>query len=408
MGLLNEQIKKEHKKIKAEPGSVDNTLSVPTGFDIIDYAAGTEQATKDGDEFFNIGHPMGKILMFIGNSQTGKTTLAVQMAYNAIKDLHGDVLIFDYERSFNDARNRITNITGCNEEFYDNNFVIYKNSDLTSEFLKDTIFKIAAMKEEMGKDGMVEYYDLNGEETLIYPPTIFILDSVSVMKTKAMLDNSDKETSNMAGAQVAKGNSELLTSITHLLERYNISLYAIGHITTAISINPYDTKPPKLPGLDKSENVPGGNKFLYLASFIYRLNQGKELKDDKDLNIAGRVINVKPIKTRSAFNNMSLPLVYTAKKGFSNTITNFLYLKSEGVLKGGGRGGMFLDRCKDIKFTQKDFLKVYNTKEEFRKAWDETIEELYGSEIKDRSSDLYVENKSKSKNKDFDEEFDEA
>lgn len=227
MGLLNKEFKVKAAKAKKDsPGAVSDTLFVPTGFDILDHYSGTVINTDNGEEAFNLGLPMGKIIMYVGHSQSGKTTKAIQDAWHMVKDLNGDVVICDFERSSNDLESRVMNITGCTNEEFDDTFTLFKQKDLTAEFLKKFLFEIAEQKASMGKSCFVDWYDIKFNETKIYPPTVVIIDSVASMRSKELLENPDMDT-NMTAASIAKSNSAFLTSIEHLLEEYNITLLAI-------------------------------------------------------------------------------------------------------------------------------------------------------------------------------------
>lgn len=404
MGLLNSDIKtKSAKSKKLSPGSVSDTLFVPTGFDILDYYSGTVVKTDEGEEFMNVGLPMGKIIMYVGHSQSGKTTKAIQDAWHMVKDLNGDVIICDFERSSNDLEGRVMNITGCSEEEFAETFTLFKQRDLTAEFLKKFLFEIAAKKEELGKACYVDWYDIRGNEMKIYPPTVVIIDSVASMRSKELMENADMDT-NMTAAAIAKSNSSFLTSIDHLLEEYNITLLAINHITTKITINPYAAKKIQLPGLADDENLPGGNKFIFLASYIFRFTSGKSLKADKDLMIEGREVRTEILKSRSGFNVKNIPIVYTARQGFNNILTNYVYAKENGIFKSGGKSGFSLTTLPDIKFTQKDFALTYNDNEDFREEFDRLVTDKYAAILKTKNSTIFEK---VSSTDEIEEEFDE-
>lgn len=131
------------------------------------------------------------------------------------------------------------------------------------------------------------------------------------------------------------------------------------------------------------------------------------MKEDKDLCINGRVINCKFIKTRSSFNNKVVPLIYTEKKGFSNVLTNFIYIKEAGLLKGGGRAGFFIEPAPDIKFSQKDFVRTYSTNKKFRKIFDEYMSEHLTNVMQSKGGELYTEKQATKSSKDFSEDFEE-
>ena len=269
MGILNKKIKDTKKAIvkKQTPGSVAEAMFVPIGNSLLDYQCGTLATNvNEGETFYNIGVPMGKIHMAVGHSQSGKTTLMLQIANAMTKDLNGDVILADFERSSTDPRSRIKNITGCSDEEYDDRFTIFNQEDMTAEFLKKFIFDIVEEKRSLGKDDLVDWFDLEGNEVKIFPPTVIIIDSVSAMRSKELLENKELD-NNMVAAQIAKSNGAFLTSIEHFLEAYNITILAVGHIGTKISINPYAPRKVQLPGLGDDESI-SGKLFLPLLLVI--------------------------------------------------------------------------------------------------------------------------------------------
>lgn len=405
MGILNKQFKKVKSDIvkKQAPGTVSETMFVSTGNDLIDYHCGTTATNvADGTEFYNTGLPMGKIHMAVGHSQSGKTTLMIQIAYAIASKMNGDVVIADFERSSTDPRSRVKNITGCTDDEYENMFTIFNHETMTVEFLKEQIFEIAESKKALDKSELIDWYTLEGKECKIYPPTIIIIDSVAAMRTKELLENAKMDT-NMVAATIAKGNSAFIMGVEHLLEAYNITLLAVGHITTKITINPYAEKKIQLPGLGEDENISGGNKFVFMSSYLFKLKAGKEYKDDKDLGIQGRLVYCNFLKTRSGYNKLSVPLFYHSKLGFHNALTNYYQVKEEyNLLKGNGNSGFFIPKAPGILFKQKDFLSTYTDNAEFQEAFQETVSEKYGKILDAKNAG--VESASEGRNS-MEEEF---
>jgi RecA/RadA recombinase len=381
MGILNKQIKGTKADIikKQAPGSVSETMFVATGIDLIDYNCGTVATNlADNEEFYNIGLPMGKIHMAVGHSQSGKTTILIQAAWNMAHPMNGDVILADFERSSTDPRSRVKNLTGCTDEEYDNTFTVFNQEDMTVEFLKKQLFEIAEHKRNLPPSELLDWYTLEGKPCKIYPPTILIIDSVAAMRNKELLEKADMD-SNMVAATIAKGNSAFLMGVEHLLEAYNITIMAIGHITTKITINPYAEKKIQLPGLGEDENISGGNKFVYMASFVFKLKAGKEYKDDKDLGIQGRLVYCNFLKTRSGYNKLSAPLFYHGKLGFHNALTNYYHIKDTlGVLKKQGQK-FYIAPAPEHTFAQKDFLTLYNGDGDFQESWNTYIAEKMGT-----------------------------
>ena len=406
MGVLTKSLQKESAKTnKRDDYSAADLMHVPTGFDAIDYEGGTIVEDVDGDPMLNIGLPMGKIILCCGNSQAGKTTGALQFANGMASHLDGDVVIFDFERGILDPRSRIRNLCRLSNDEYDNRFTIYKNAGMSVEFFKKQIFKIVELKEKLAKADMVDWYMLNGAPVKIYPPTYVLLDSIPSMKPEDVLNDSSLD-NNMVFSKMAAANSAMLTSIVNVLEKYNITLICINHITTKIIINAYGPRKVLLPGMEPEENLPGGNKFVYLPSYVLKFASGKALNKDKDFKVNGRVTNCTFLKSRSSFNGAKLPLAVTEKHGFSNVMTNILAMKEEKMLKGTGQGGFWFEGHEDMKFKQSEFIKKYNKDTEFQEMFDEVSSEFWQGRLEERFGEEY-DSAEKSKSNDFDDDDDD-
>lgn len=110
-----------------------------------------------------------------------------------------------------------------------------------------------------------------------------------------------------------------------------------------------------------------------MASYIFKLQAGKEYKDDKDLGIQGRLVYCNFLKTRSGYNKTSAALFYHSMRGFTNSLTNYYHLKETlGVLKKDGTK-FFIPTYDDLHFMQKDFLKHYENDESFKDAFQEFV-----------------------------------
>lgn len=404
MGVLTKSLQKDSAKTnKRDDYSASELMHVPTGFDAIDYEGGTIVETTDGEAMVNIGLPMGKIILACGNSQAGKTTGAIQFANGMASHLDGDVVIFDFERGILDPRSRIRNLCGLSNEDYDNRFTIFKKAGMSVEFFKKQIFKIVELKEKLSKADMVDWYMLNGEPVKIYPPTYVLLDSIPSMKPEEVLKEAGLD-NNMVFSKMAAANGAMLTSIVNLLEKYNITLICINHITTKIIINTYGPRKVLLPGMEPEENLPGGNKFVYLPSYVLKFASGKVLNKDKDFRVNGRVTNCTFLKSRSSFNGAKLPLAVTEKHGFSNVMTNILAMKEDKLLRGTGNGGFWFDGHEDMKFKASQFVKQYNGDEEFQEMFDEVSSEFWQNRLEARCGD---ESENDAKGNDFDDDDDD-
>jgi RecA/RadA recombinase len=354
MGLLKDN------KVVADSESIDLSFS-PSGFDLIDSLLG------DNGNPYKTGIPTGKLYMLAGDSQTGKTTLALQLGYNLVKKTGGDVVLFDFERSSTDMDVRIHQITGCPKDKVGDIFTIIKDNSLCIEELKKQIHKICEMKEKLGNAAKYDTVDINGQPVKAYIPTVIIIDSLPALRTKEVIDNADLD-GNMMYAATAKHNNSFFTSVSDKWEQYNVTCIIVAHISKKISINPYEEKVKQLPTLGADDYIAGGQKVVYLCSYILRLKAGKEFKADDGLGIIGRNVTCNLIKSRTSFNVKGLNLAFSETSGFNNVLTNFQIIKDAGKIKGSGHG-YWLDSLPEVKFKQKEFLSTYRNNPEFRLAF---------------------------------------
>jgi KaiC/GvpD/RAD55 family RecA-like ATPase len=407
MGALTKHIKKTKETVNKgrKPGSVSETMFIPLEIKNLDYHTGTIGTNREtGDEFANLGIPMGKIHMGVGHSQGGKTTLMLQIANAIVKDLNGDVVVCDFERSHSDPRTRIKNICGIDDDTYDERFTFFNHEDMTAEFLKKHIFDIVKIKRDMKTEDLVDWFDIEGNEIKIYPPTVYLIDSVSAMRPKELLENPESD-NNMVHAMIAKSNSSFVVSIQHLLEAYNITILAVGHITTKIQTQAYAPRKIQLPGLADDENIPGGNKFVYESSYLFKLSHSKELKKDKDMGIDGRIANLRLLKTRSGYNNVTIPMVFHSVLGFHSRLTDFYHLKEHDILKGGGSKGFFLPDNEEHRYVQREWAAklIAADDEELIQLFDDKVDEVYNALLTHKVAENVIGNGGEAMEEEFEE-----
>ena len=130
-----------------------------------------------------------------------------------------------------------------------------------------------------------------------------------------------------------------------------------------------------------------GNKFIFLASYIFKLSGGKEFKEDKDFGFNGRAVACRILKSRSSYNSLTVPLVYHSKRGFHDEASSVNYLKENEILKGGGRAGFHLSGHESSKFTLREFVPKMKSDKNFRSIFDEFMNEELARHIDEKSAD---------------------
>lgn len=393
MSLINEM---RNFVSKEKLGSENYYIPVySTGFDIVDYRNGR---IENGD--FNVGINGGKIFTVIGKSGSGKSTFAIQTAINIAKQYEESQIIhLDFERSTNAAR--IQALSGWDEETLNNKYMLL-NRDISTEKTYKLIKGIGNLKREQTNFEKLKIdtgmKDANGDTIYALPPTIVLIDSWATMIPEDIEDEKELSGS-MSASSIAKTNNALIKRISGTLESANIILIIINHITQKIEIGFTKTQA-QVNYLKQDETLPGGSSCIYLADTLLKLVTSTKLDESDGLGIKGFQVIGEFAKTRSNEAGRKFDMVFSQTNGFSNVLSNFINLKNAGYLKGNGRAYYF-DNLPDFKFTQKNFLEKYNESEEFRKAIDENVKELYKTyiptpdNIEDNSSneeeDVYLE-----------------
>lgn len=345
-------------------------VAYATGFLAFDFLNGTVVHVKTPEKKFkynSIGIVDGSITMVIGRSGCGKTTWLVQTAGNIMRR-------FDKACTFHDdveggivetRRERLTGLFG--KDLKDR--YISRNSGVNTENVYERIKIIHDLKME-NRD---EYeYDTGlctsrGEKIYKLQPTIYILDSLAML-TPDKYTEEDELSGQMSTTAAAKANAQLFRRIIPLLKSANIMLFVVNHITQSIDINPMAKKKAKLSYLKQDESLPGGNTPIYLSNLLIRFDDNTKLKDSEGLGIAGNIVDLTLLKSRTSNVGKSVPLIFDHKRGFDAELSLLQLLKDMKLLNGAGAYLYFKDRS-DLKFSQKQFKDKLVENEEFRKVF---------------------------------------
>jgi len=254
MGLLDD-VKAD---IKSKNLGCEN-LYIPTyltGIDSIDYRNGF----YDEDGSIRLGIDGGKMMTIIGKSGVGKSTLALQIAGRII-DLNenSDLVYLDYERTLKPSR--ISTITGWSEaKRIEKSLVL--NSEISTETLLALVYSISQNKNKKETYDQIKIdsgkVDRDGKKIYVLPPTVIITDSIATMIPKDFADGSDISGS-MEASQIAKINNQVIKKSLQYLEKGNIILIAINHITTNIQTGPIKESA-QINFLKQGETLPGKHK----------------------------------------------------------------------------------------------------------------------------------------------------
>lgn len=369
MGLLKNEFKKEISKGKLGV----ETEYIPfhsTGIDIFDYINGVRKS----DNSIALGIQGGRIIQIVGPSGSGKTTFGIKIAGSIAETYeNSDVWHYDFERS--SSKERVQAIMKWSEDEYEDNYQIFQK-DISVETIYRACKSIEKIKMDNKDDIQIPSgnYDKDGKEIMIFPPTVLLVDSVAMLAPEDIEDDDELKGS-MGAAAIAKANTNIFKRILSPMENANIILILINHITQKIEIGPVRSKA-QVNYLGQDESIPGGKSVTYLSNTLLKLDTGSKLEPDKEFGIKGFYLSGKLVKCRSAAAGISFKMVFDQENGVDNVLTNFVNLKDNGIITGGGRS-YHLNTCPDVKFSLKEFKSKYNSNPELKKAFDKAVKDLY-------------------------------
>ena len=344
-----------------------NSIFLKTGFHLYDYFFGSviNVHDKNGEiirQEPRVGQAIGTLNLIIGNTGSGKTTFAVQLASNIIRPYeNGQVIHYDCEQRTD--LSRIENISRLPGTFFSNNRYILKTGMVGLDTIKEMIVKVYTNKMKMQNEIEIEteFTDEFGEKMKMFPPTVIIIDSVTSVIEETFSWENQKEVSDMEklqsntdGARSAKSLKGFFKDILPLCKEANIIIYAINHINTNMSMNSFIPVGKQQNYLKQDESIPGGKTMLYYPFNIIKMiaKPNDDFTEQSD-GINGHIVMIEPIKSSSnqSGNNskgISFELVFSFKNGFDPLRSLINYGRDKGLIDGTKNRLKFKD---DASFT---------------------------------------------------------
>ena len=352
-----------------------SVISYKTGFPVLDYYLGYQVNVYNDDNelvssYPSLGITAGSYVEFIGKPSTSKTTTAIQIASNIVRNFdNGSVIHFDLEQAMNYTR--IQTLSKFNIRTIRDGKYILRQEKNTLENIKETIVDIASEKENNPDIYKYKTGKLNefGEEIEIFEPTVIILDSIASI-TNGLDINNKKEMEKMKeiGTQtdrmrltgeIGRFFNEILTQ----LRTYNIILIAINQI----KVNPnmgIVKSPAEILYLDQDEALPGGRTPQFLAHILLKfIAVGSEKYTKEDEGFDGFGVKIKIIKSRTNQAGQIVPMIYDKVRGLDSLRSSVRYSKDIGLLN-GNKNGYYFEDDKEHKFTLKNMHQDYKENRE--------------------------------------------
>ncbi len=331
------------------------TAFFKTGFPLFDYYFGSVINVHDElgrlvKQEARVGQAAGTFNLIIGNSASGKSTLAIQIAANIIRQYkYANVIHFDCEQRID--KTRCENITKLPPSFFDDNYGRYmiKAGMVGLDTIQEMIVKTYVAKMKLKNELMIKsgFKDEFGKEISVLEPTVIIIDSITTVMSETFNPDNSKEAAaaeqmrgNTEGARDAKSMKGFFKDILPMCKEANIIIYGINHINMNMSMNAFTPVAKQQNYLKQDESIPGGKVMIYYPFNIIKLTArpSDDFTEDGD-GIAGHMVMVEPIKSSSnqSGNNskgIAFELVFSHKYGFDNLRSLIMYGRDNGIIEG--------------------------------------------------------------------------
>lgn len=362
-----------------------SVVSYKTGIPVLDYFLGYKvSVTGENNEFIkqynSLGITAGSYALFIGKPSTGKTTTAVQIASNIVRNFdNGFVIHYDLEQAMNFSRiQSLTKFT--REDIVTNGKYILRQEKTTLEDMKAAIARL--YREKLSHPELYRYKTgiLNefGEEIELYEPTVIILDSIATITTfteggdKKSIAAMEEVSSQTDKMRLAGEIGRFLNEILPYLRTVNITLLAINQIKKNPQMG-LVKDPSEILYLKQDEALPGGKSPQFLAHILLKfVAVGGEKYTEEEDGFGGFGIRCEIIKSRTNQAGIAIPLVYDKVRGISSVRSSVNYAKEMGLL-GGNRNGYYFINHKENKFTLVNMEKDFRDHRELYKIMYDTI-----------------------------------
>jgi RecA/RadA recombinase len=356
-----------------------------TGFHLFDYYFGS--VINVHDEFGRIvrqepriGQAAGTFNLIIGNTGTGKTTLAIQIAANIIRQYkYANIIHYDCENRLDISR--CESISKLPSHYFQSSekggerYMVkcgMVGLDIIQEMIVKTYVNKLSLKDQLYVPS--GFKDEFGQDVYIYEPTVIIIDSITSVINETFNPNSAKEVNdaekmrgNIEGARDAKTLKGFFKDIIPLCREANIVIYGINHINSNMSANAFVPVAKQQNFLNQDESIPGGKTMLYYPFNIIKLTSkpNDDFTEEAD-GFAGHMVMIEPIKSSSnqSGNNrkgVSFEMVLVFKNGFDPLRTMIMYGRDHGLIEGNKNRMKFKDDD-SYTFSFKDIVKEKNEK----------------------------------------------
>lgn len=356
-----------------------------TGYNAIDIYASTIERSNFGYDEINGGiYP--RIVQIFGPSATGKTTLAIKVIGAIVarwrawlKAYYGEDLAesLDFDIEENTPPERICSLLGWSEPQLLERMEYIPGAQTTALEIYNKIRYISGLKEKNREALMIDtgLIDVNGKPVRAFPPTPVLIDSLAVLNPEGIEDlEYDREgnvkdlkamTNNMEGARDSKSNTSFFKKAKPFLDKYNIILVIINHLTQEINTNLYEAPKKHLPFLKPGEKLKGGNEAIYQSYTIAGLSPGEKITEKDPFygdDIYGSKVYFSYVKNKNGAEGLRFPMIFDSRKGFLPELSDWEYLYEKSYGFAGSPARYYLEILPEITFTKKTLFEMCQDK----------------------------------------------
>ena len=339
-----------------------NTAFIKTGFHLFDYYFGSvinihDELGKIISQEARVGQAAGTFNQIVGDSGAGKTTLAVQLAANIIRQYdNGNIIHYDLENRFDISRAEV--ISRLPLRYFENEGYVIRSGLVGLDIIQESITKLYAKKMRLKEELKINtgFKDEFGKEVFMLAPTVVIIDSITSVITTTFSPDSEKDIdkagdlrSNTEGARDAKTLKGVLKDIIPLCKEANIIIYAINHLNVNMSMNAFVPVSKQHNYLKQDESIPGGKTLFYYSCNLIKLTAKPrdDFVEESD-GFSGHMVMFEPVKssTNQSGNNskgISFEMVFSFKHGFDPLRSLIVYGKEKGIIEGNKTRMKFKD-----------------------------------------------------------------
>ena len=332
---LEEQFKK-----KGYFGSDEYPISFPTGFPILDQNLGGIYKRKlpDGNYYTikRIGLPCGTITQIGGESSTGKTTAAIQMAWNIVEPFGPEAFVLHFDEEKATDYDRVSAVTGVPLSEVADKYRIIKPPNTFNSILEHLLrvceAKEADKEKSMWDTGVLDMY---GREIRYFVPTVVIIDSTMAITSESE-DTTEISGLTSAGRETIYRN-KFLRNMMKFLGKYDINVIFINHTANDMDLGKPGGGSKQFTFIETGKKLPGGDKLQAWSTSIIifkPVNSKDQIKHEDEEGYNGLPIRAMVVKSRSSIGGTIATQEFVQEYGFDPRLTLMNFAKEKGLISG--------------------------------------------------------------------------